>query len=85
MSCKICGDPEASWRTGRRGFLCDSCADSTPNKIGYEEFKRRYFEADVDVLLGEKVPENIAREFYSDYRSSDLNFEEYLQSTTSVL
>lgn len=64
-------------------MLCDSCAASTPNKIGYEEFKRRYFETDIDV--GEKVPENIAREFYSDYRSSDLNFEEYLQSTTSVL
>lgn len=66
-------------------MLCDSCAKTTPHKIGYEEFKQRYFEADVDVLLGESVPENIAREFYSDYRSSDLNFEEYLQSTTSVL
>lgn len=77
MNCRICGtENNVQLYAGNRGILCADCAADTPEKIGKAEFVRRYFD-------GETVSDFIAREFYDDFRASNLTFDEYKKATTT--
>ena len=79
MQCRVCGTEEGNvdYRAKKRQSLCDACNRETPNKIGRDEFSRRYWGAGY-----ETVPPGTLREFYSDYLASMHNFNDYRRATT---
>lgn len=50
-------------------------------KESFEEFRAKYFFSET----GEKVSYGIAKEFYEDYISSRLSFEDYVNATTETI
>ena len=76
MYCAVCGvEDGVAYRYAQRQALCAYCLKDTPRKIGYEEFKAKYFSAPND------CPESTMREFYSDYKASNLTFVQYCIET----
>jgi len=79
MYCRICGNEEnVTLRTGRRGLLCDSCAADTPAKVSREAFDAAYWDK------GDEVHHATRREFYDDYRASNITLAEYIRTTQSA-
>ena len=79
MTCRICGSEQGtSWRAGRRGYLCDSCALDTPAKVSRAEFDAAYWEA------GDDPGERTKAEFYDDYRNSTKTLADYIKATVSA-
>jgi hypothetical protein len=78
MYCKICGSEEgAKWRHKQRNRLCVPCLKTTPAKIPWESFDKRYWGKNF-----RDVPLSTRREFYADYKASSNTFLEY-KATTS--
>lgn len=76
--CRICGDENGvTWRPTKRNYLCESCNADTPRKVSRERFDAAYWSADDD------TPESTRREFYDDYRTSNLTLADYIVRTTS--
>jgi hypothetical protein len=76
MYCRVCGSEDnVSYRYAQRQVLCAYCLKDTPRKIGYEEFKAKYFPAPSE------CPESTMRDFYDDYKTSSLTFVQYCEHT----
>jgi hypothetical protein len=79
MICRICGSEKGTeYRYTRHQTLCAACAAETPEKVGRDEFERRYFGPEAGV-----VPSSIVRDFYDDYLASTDDLDGYIEHTTS--
>jgi len=77
MYCNVCGSEEnIYYYFNRHQYLCPGCCKATPIKITRTRFDELYWKNDPN------VPACTKKEFYSDYLTSDNNFEDYLKSTT---
>lgn len=78
MQCRVCGVCEAVYYKHKRMTMCAGCAEDTPDKITIRVmFDRLYWGINY-----EDVPDNIRREFYSDYLHSTHTFDQYVTATT---
>ena len=79
MTCRVCGDDNATFRVRARSFMCQSCAPSTPRKVGRRTFAIAYWGS-----AHPPVHPRTQAEFYDDYLTSDLNLVEYVKATTEI-
>ena len=79
MYCAICGDENGiQYYVSKKQSLCKSCAADTPRKVSYNTFVAEYFKGNDD------CPESTKREFYSDYKASKHNVQDYIEATTKI-
>lgn len=81
-TCKICGNERGvEYRERSNMHLCRSCHATTPKKVGFAEFCKGYFDAEPDAMTS--ADRWIARDFFSDYRTSTYgSVAEYRAATT---
>tara|TARA_Y100000034_G_scaffold123695_1_gene170897 strand:+ start:16556 stop:16816 length:261 start_codon:yes stop_codon:yes gene_type:complete len=81
MHCKICGTQNnVSFRASHTWKMCDHCHENSDKHVlSYGEFNDEYWDDDDD------VPFCTRNEFYSDYRSSGLSYEDYVSQTSEVM
>ena len=87
--CRICGaegyeENGVKWFPFKHNTLCASCADDTPNKVSREEFDATYWLGE-DGQIDQTIMHSTKREFYDDYKSSNLTLEQYIARTTSAI
>jgi len=70
MYCRICGDERGVWRSRSAMALCDYCHSRTPAKQGFHDFLRATFAKDNPEFGANRGDQEIAREFYADYKAS---------------
>jgi hypothetical protein len=78
MGCRVCGDEKATYRLGKRQYLCNLCNNGTPVKVDRASFDLHYWGAGAN-----EVPESTKREFYSDYLTSTHTIGAYIAATTT--
>ncbi len=80
MTCRICGSTKSvKYRNRSNMALCGYCHKDTPAKVSFTTFIKMYFGDDSD------VPQSTKGEFYSDYKTSTHNLQDYILATTTNL
>lgn len=80
MYCRVCGsENDIAFRFRSRLSLCDYCHKTTPAKVTREKFDEVYWKGQAST-----VPENIKKEFYSDYKMSTCDLKKYIKDTTML-
>ena len=79
--CRICGDEEQTkYYPAKHNTLCPSCAEDTPDKVGRTAFEAAYWLGE-DGQPDTTVPASTKREFWEDYRASNLDLAQYIEET----
>ena len=78
MYCRICGtDRKVEYRRSKGMSLCKECSAETPRKASFANFNKKYWAEPAIVCA------SVKREFYSDYKVSQLTVQEYIEATSS--
>ena len=80
MTCRICGTYSGVlFFSTHMMSLCGPCHSESPIPVTYNEFNGRYWNGDND------VPNETRKEFYDDYKTSGLTFNDYISQTTETV